>query len=135
MSTNNTTAVAAAAAITTIEQLNAARGPHRITGGSGWIYSRELRLGRSGGQNARRGTAGAKLHLLDVDVVIERSPEATARQHKLGALASVTGCTTSNGQYTGTVIPDLHELAAVNCTRCRRRLDAILAGLAQGGAL
>lgn len=124
------TTTTAATTTTTVEQLNAARGLQRITGGEGWIYSREYRLGRSGGQNARRGTAGAKLHLLDVDVVIERPAAATARQHKLGAFASITGCTTSNGQYTGTVSPDAHDLAAVTCTRCKARLARILAALA-----
>ena len=119
--------------VTTIDQLNAALGARPARSWQGWTEHRELRLGRAGQQNKRRGTAGAKLHLLDVTVVDSKPADARPNSFAVGAVSSVRGCTTSNGQFTGTVIPDLVNLDAVNCERCRRRLDALLAQV-KGGA-
>jgi len=127
--TSNTTTTTTSTP-TTIGELNAALGVRVSPSWQGWTEHRELRLGRAGQQNARRGTAGAKLHLLDVDIVIAKPADASKHSHKVGAYSSVRGCVSSNGQYTGVVVEGAVDLAAVDCTRCRRRLDALLAKLA-----
>lgn len=113
--------------MTTITELNAAmlaaQGDKSRREWSGYVMQRELRLGKAGSQNSRyRGTAGAKLHLLDVEIVVSSPVDGRL---KPGAVFSVHGCTSGNGQHTGTVTA-ADELPRVDCKRCRERLDFLL---------
>lgn len=110
----------------TLNDLNSAQLlANRTREWSGWTLKSEFRLGKAGGQNARRGMAGAKLHLLNVEIVLAvDDPKYAGR---VGQLHSVRGCTTGNGQMTGTVIEGLSDLSDVTCTRCRERLGRLMA--------
>lgn len=113
-------------ATVTLQQLNEIRAsrPYAVRDWSGLTLRREFAVGRAGQQNARRGTAGAHLHLLDVETIIAVA-DASKDGKRIGQVMSVRGCTTGNGQFTGTVVggTDVHQ---VTCKRCLARLDRVL---------
>lgn len=107
-----------------LERQGAAVSPERF----GLTLRREYAVGRAGQQQGRRGTAGAKLHLLSVERITAEA-EPKAGRSRVGDFFSIQGCVSSNGQFTGTVVAGA-ELASVNCSRCQAtlvRLAAILA--------
>jgi len=109
---------------TTLDDLNATLRAHQLRHGVaerqsfGITYTTEYAVGRCGSQNGRRGTAGAKLHLLTVERAIA-VPDGS--RVKVGNAIAIRGCN-GNGQFTGVVV-DGADLAAVTCEKCRRRLD------------
>jgi hypothetical protein len=110
--------------ITSLVELNAAHPP-TFREWMGWTLRREYAVGRAGRQNARRGTMGAKSHLLMVEVIVSVGDDAKYAD-RVGELHRVRGCTSSNGQFTGTVVKGA-ELAGITCKRCLSKLAELAA--------
>lgn len=113
----------------TLEQLNAQVTAWRtVTGSSdvhewsGWTLRRSYAVGKCGSQNGRRGRAGAKAHLLHVEIVeAVNEPKYAGR---VGQYHRITGCN-GNGQFTGTIVEGA-ELEAITCAKCKAKLALIL---------
>jgi hypothetical protein len=110
----------------TLAQINARYASTR-TWGQYTLASRYV-VGRNGHQNGRRGTAGAKLHLLRIEVVTAEAGEHKPGTYKVGQTFSTQGSCAANGQHTGVAMADL-DTDKVTCQKCLRALGRIAAHL------
>lgn len=114
----------------TLTELNTAKASDRIEARdgvpTGWTFHKSYAVGRCGSAR-RRGTAGGKLHLLRVEVVTGKPADTDRKTIKVGENYMITGCN-GNGQRTGVVVKEL-DTDAITCTKCHKRLAAIVASI------
>lgn len=100
----------------TLAELNA--NPYRRDWGN---YTLETRyhVGRTG--SSRRGTSGAKTHLVVADYVVAEKDGHKPGTYGVGDRFSIHGACNGNGQHNGTVLEKL-DTDAISCAKCASRL-------------
>lgn len=91
-------------------------------GKSGGTYTVEHRfaVGRNGNASSNRGTTGALVHLITVDVIVAEEGEHKPGTYKVGQNYMTQGlCFNRGGQHNATVI-DGYDLDKITCPKCQK---------------
>jgi hypothetical protein len=81
----------------------------------GYTLETRYAVGRSG--SSRRGTSGAKIHLLLTEVVTAKTGDHRPGTIGVGGTMSIVGVCNQNGQHNGVVMRGT-DTADVTCAKC-----------------
>lgn len=105
------------ATIRTLAELNA--NPYRFTWNQ-YTVECTYSVGRTG--SSRRGTSGAKLHLVRTETVVAMEGDAKPGHLKVGSVFSIVGSCNQNGQHNGTTVKG-KDTDAITCEKCLGRVQ------------
>lgn len=101
----------------TLAELNAKAANTRWNWSEAYVLERRFAVGRKGG-STYRGTTGDKIHLLEVQLIVEESRAHQPGTYKVGQYFSTRGsCGGVSGQQTAHPVAE-YDTDKITCSRC-----------------